>query len=301
VSELDQQLIINSIATGSVYALVSLGLCLTYGLLRIFNFAHGQVLAVGAYCYYVLRVHEHAPFQHSLFLTMLGASLLLVFISYAILSAFIFPFLQRSSSLVLVSTLALGTMMESLLAMGFGLNVRSLAFGTEEEAYRIFSAVVTLPQLLSFGFAVIVIGVFALVVHGTPFGRRVRAVSLNRNSALSLGVDVRRLTSILFLVSTLIAGFTGILVGMVSNIQPSMGSSFTMKGFAAMALGGLGNIWGTVVGSYLLGFLENFSIGRSLFGASIPSGYRDSFAYLTILLVLLFRPQGLFAKERRTL
>jgi branched-chain amino acid transport system permease protein len=107
--------------------------------------------------------------------------------------------------------------------------------------------------------------------------------------------------------STLLAGFFSVLIGRISlvlvgfetNLQPTMGNSYTIKAFAAMILGGLGNIWGTIVGAYLLGLIENLAIGLDFAGFSLPAGYKDAFAFAAILLVLLFRPQGLFGVKSR--
>jgi branched-chain amino acid transport system permease protein len=98
----------------------------------------------------------------------------------------------------------------------------------------------------------------------------------------------------------LLAAYAGVLVGYETNLQPTMGGSYSLKAFAAMILGGLGNMWGTVAGAFILGLVENLSIGLDLGDYSLPAGYKDAFAYVIILCVLLFRPQGLFgARERR--
>jgi branched-subunit amino acid ABC-type transport system permease component len=103
----------------------------------------------------------------------------------------------------------------------------------------------------------------------------------------------------MFVLSTILAGFAGVLVGYETNLQPTMGQTYTIKAFAAMILGGLGNIWGTVAGSYLLGLVENLAIGLDFGGYSLPAGYKDAFAFVIILLVLLFRPTGLFNTASR--
>jgi branched-chain amino acid transport system permease protein len=115
-----------------------------------------------------------------------------------------------------------------------------------------------------------------------------------------MGIPVRRLTIGIFIVCTLLAAYAGILVGYETNLQPTMGAAYTIKAFAAMILGGLGNIWGTVIGSYLLGFVENFAIGLDFGGYSLPAGYKDAFAFVIILLILLVRPQGLFGRAKRS-
>ncbi|RIK99786.1 MAG: branched-chain amino acid ABC transporter permease, partial [Proteobacteria bacterium] len=85
-----------------------------------------------------------------------------------------------------------------------------------------------------------------------------------------------------------------VMVGYETNLQPTMGNAYTIKAFAAMILGGLGNIWGTIAGSYILGLVENLSIGLDFGGYSLPAGYKDAFAFVIILLVLLFKPEGIF-------
>jgi branched-chain amino acid transport system permease protein len=90
-----------------------------------------------------------------------------------------------------------------------------------------------------------------------------------------------------------------VLIGFETNLQPTMGGSYTIKAFAAMVLGGLGNIWGTLAGAFILGFIENFGIGLEIGGVSLPAGYKDAFAFVIILVVLLVRPSGLFGLGRR--
>ena len=139
----------------------------------------------------------------------------------------------------------------------------------------------------------------AFLIHSTGFGRTIRAVSEHPEAAEALGINGPRLTSIVFSAGVLLAAFAGVLVGFETNLQPTMGSSYTIKAFACMCLGGLGNLWGALAGSYLLGLIENLAIGIDFGPYSLPAGYKDAFAFAIILLVLLFRPQGLFSKATR--
>ena len=139
----------------------------------------------------------------------------------------------------------------------------------------------------------------AAVIHRSSVGRQVRALSEHPQALESLGVSQRRVATFAFIVATLFAVFAGVLVGYETNLQPTMGNSYTIKAFAAMVLGGLGNIWGALCGSYILGLIENLSVGLEFNGFSIPAGYKDAFAFVVILLMLLVRPQGLFNKSRR--
>jgi branched-chain amino acid transport system permease protein len=294
--EILPQLLINSLITGGIYALASSGLALTYGLLRILNFAHGHLMMVGAYAFYFCVV------QHDL--SLLSASLLtalfVVCLGALILSVFILPFTYGSSLLPLVTTIALGTILESLVAMEFGVAVRALPLSDSGESFEFWGCFITPMQIVIVVSALIIFGILGYVIHSTALGRRIRAVSEHPQAAQSLGISRPLILLGVFSVTMLLGAYAGIMVGYETNLQPTMGSSFSLKAFAAMILGGLGNVWGTVVGALILGLIENLSIGLDFGDYSLPAGYKDAFTFLIILLVLLFRPQGLFGtRERR--
>jgi branched-chain amino acid transport system permease protein len=211
---------------------------------------------------------------------------------------FIRPFTKFSYQLTLVTTLALGTILESLVSLFFGVDVKSL-MGYSGESIEFGSVYITPIQIGIILSAVVVLGAVAYLVHATAVGRMIRAVRESPSAAESLGISERKVTGGVFLLATVLACFAGVMVGVETNLQPTMGNAYTMKAFAAMILGGLGNVWGTVFGAYLLGFIENFSIGLDFWGVSLPTGYKDAFAFVIILLVLLVRPQGLFGSKAR--
>jgi branched-chain amino acid transport system permease protein len=294
--EILPQLLINSLITGSIYALASSGLALTYGLLRILNFAHGHLMMVGAYAFYFCVVQH----DFSLFSASLCTAFFVVCLGALILSVFILPFTYGSSLLPLVTTIALGTILESVVAMEFGVGVRALPLSDSGESFEFLGCFITPIQILIVGSALIIFGVLGYVIHSTALGRRIRAISEHPQAAQSLGISRPLILLGVFSVTMLLGAYAGIMVGYETNLQPTMGSSFSLKAFAAMILGGLGNVWGTVVGALILGLIENLSIGLDFGDYSLPAGYKDAFTFLIILLVLLFRPQGLFGtRERR--
>jgi branched-chain amino acid transport system permease protein len=288
------QLIVNSLITGSLYALVSAGLSLNYGLLRVLNFAHGHMMMVGAYAFYFFSQEQ----GFSLFNSSIGTVGIAAVLATFTLLIFIRPFTKFSYQLTLVTTLALGTILESLVSLFFGVNVKSL-MGYSGESIEFGSVYITPIQIGIILSAVVVLGAVAYLVHATAVGRMIRAVRESPSAAESLGISERKVTGGVFLLATVLACFAGVMVGVETNLQPTMGNAYTMKAFAAMILGGLGNVWGTVFGAYLLGFIENFSIGLDFWGVSLPTGYKDAFAFVIILLVLLVRPQGLFGSKAR--
>lgn len=293
--EILPQLLLNSLVTGSIYALAGAGLALTFTLLKTLNFAHGHIMMAGAYTFFFFHVHE----GFSLLPAALYAIVVLSIIAALILMVFITPFLRTKSLLPLVTTIALGSILEALASLQFGVNVRSFPIDLNAESIEWLGLFFTRVQILIVSSAVIMLSVLAYVIHRTPVGRVMRAIAENGCAAESLGISRAGITLGVFVLSALLGGYAGILVGYETNIQPTMGNSYSIKAFASMVLGGLGNIWGTIIGALLLGLIENLSIGLDFGGYSLPAGYKDAFAFMVILGVLLFRPQGLFGNRAR--
>jgi branched-chain amino acid transport system permease protein len=294
--EILPQLLVNALIAGSIYALASSGLSLTYGLLRILNFAHGHLMMVGVYFFYLLSVQMGWNLPES----ALGTALFSVVLAFVTLKIFVLPFSKYSFILTLVTTLALSNILEALVSIFFGVNVKSLSPGTAAKSIEIGSIYITPIQILIIASALILLSLAAFIIHSTSIGRRIRALSEDSFAAQSLGVNQAKVSFMVYTFGVLFAAYAGILVGYETNMQPTMGTAYTIKAFAAMILGGLGNLWGTILGSYILGLVENLSIGLDFGDFSIPAGYKDAFSFMIILIVLLFRPQGLFSVKKRT-
>lgn len=289
------QLIVNSLISGSIYALVASGLSLTYSLLRVLNFAHGHLMMVGAYLFWFGFVMMGWGVGLSALFTIAVS----VVVALICLRIFVTPFQKFSYLLTFVTTLALAIILESLISMIFGVSVKSLIPPFSNVSLEFWGIYVTPVQILIIGSAVILLSLLAVVVHSTGIGRRVRALAGHFQAGQALGINKAKMGRWVFVISVLLAVWAGVMIGMETNMQPTMGHSFTIKAFAAMILGGLGSVWGTVVGAFALGGLENFSIGIEIGGWSLPAGWKDAFAFVIILGVLVFRPQGLFGKKMR--
>ncbi len=293
--EILPQLLVNALIAGSIYALASSGLSLSFGILRILNFAHGHLMMVGAYAFYYAYVMKEWGFVNATLFTLFTS----IVIAVVALAIFVKPFLHLSIFLPFVTTLALSTMLESGVAMGFGVNVKSLTGAMEIRSFEIYGVYITPIQIFIIASALIVLSLLAFVIHYTGLGRRVRALSEHGPAAESLGISSSYVNLGIFITGTILAAFAGVLVGFETNLQPTMGNAYTIKAFAAMILGGLGNIWGTVAGAFILGLIENLSIGLDFWGYSLPAGYKDSFAFVIILGILLFKPNGIFSRRSR--
>jgi branched-chain amino acid transport system permease protein len=297
VLEILPQLLVNAAISGSLYALMSSGLALTYGLLKILNFAHGHMMMFGAYLLlYFLNTQQYS----------FGVSMICVFVcitgfSMLVYNFFIRPFGKYELILTLVTTIALSNILESVISMWFGVNVQSFPSSFGFDSYEYFGIFITKVQLIIIFSALIGLSALAFLIHSTPFGRTIRALSEDPYAAQSIGISRQKNTYIVFILGIMLAAYAGIMLGYETNLSPTMGGAFTIKCFAAMVLGGLGNVWGTVAGSFILGLLENLVVGLDFNGFSIPAGYKDAVSFLIILIVLLFCPQGLFNRKKRAI
>jgi branched-chain amino acid transport system permease protein len=289
------QLLVNAIITGSIYALVAVGFSLTYGVLKILNFAHGHLMMTGAYLFYFFTV-ESALSVPTAALATCAATLVIALLTLLI---FVNPFDRYSPMLPLVTTLALATILESCVSMIFGVNVKALDSGSSAESIQFGSVFITPLQVVIAVTALMMLVLIAFLMHSTSFGRRVRAMSERLAAAQALAINSPAMKGLVFTLGTVLSVYAGIMIGYETNLQPTMGHGYTMKALAAMILGGLGNLWGTILGCYTLGVLENFAVGLDFGAYSLPAGYKDAFAYFIILVVLLIRPEGLLSFRRR--
>jgi branched-subunit amino acid ABC-type transport system permease component len=190
-------------------------------------------------------------------------------------------------------------MLESLVSLFFGVNVRAIHIGAANQSIEWQGIYITPIQLGIIFLAIGYVGFLSFLMHRTPLGRKIRALQQYTPAASALGIPVQTLQYLVFGLASISAALAGILIGLETNIQPLMGDSYTIKAFAAMILGGLGNMWGAILGSYLLGIVENLSIGLSFGDWYLPSGYKDAIAFCVVLGVLLVSPGGLMGRKGR--
>jgi len=300
------QLLINAAIAGSIYALAASGLALTYGVSRILNFAHGQTMMVGAYLFLFFTeilnaetLQEISATQNVVSYSQLfvagGMALILAGALGALLFAlFVAPFAGRNPLLPFVATVAAGKIFENTIAILFGVNVRSIS--SNAESYDLGFGYITQSQIFICISAPLVLGMLALLVNKTALGRNFRAVQSTPSAASALGISIRGTQLKVFVISAILAAFAGILVGYETSLQPTMGASFTVKALAVMVLGGLGNIWGTIIASYILAAIETVIVGVDFGAYSLPIGYRDAVAFIVLLVVLLWRPHGVLKR-----
>ncbi|RTH06986.1 branched-chain amino acid ABC transporter permease [Thermus scotoductus] len=276
----------DGLAVGSIYALTALGLTLVYGLLRVLHVAHAGVYAVGAYAGW-WAFQKTGSFGLALGAGAVAAALLGLFLE----TWFYRPLLSRSPHVALIGSIGLFLAVGDLLRILFGPYQQSLPALAPTPVVGMLTA----PQLVVVGAAaVLLLGVYGLAEQ-TRLGLGWRAMAQDAQTAAALGVDLPLMSRLAFLVASLLAGLAGVLVGAYYNqVYPTMGAVLAYKGLAIVVLGGLGNLWGTVAAALLLGLLESLAV--AYLGHRFPP---EGVAFVALILVLLFRPQGLFSRARR--
>jgi branched-chain amino acid transport system permease protein len=287
------QQLLNGIAWGSIYALIALGYTMVYGVLKLINFAHGEVYMVGAMTGY------YAAHALGFAVTPSFAGLVVVLVISMAACALLGATIERVAYRPLRSAPRLASL---ITAIGVSLllqNGGQLLFGADpkffpslvapREVFRTGSLAVSNIQLFVFGTAMALMVGLEVVVTRTRFGRAMRAVSVDAPAAALMGVPVDRVISGTFMLGSALAAAAGILVGLSNpKIDPLMGLLPGLKAFVAAVLGGIGSIPGAMVGGLLLGVVE------TLISAYVSSTYRDAIAFVILIAILLYRPTGLF-------
>lgn len=280
------QQIVNGMAIGGVYVLIALGLTTVFGILGIAHFAHGSVSMFGGYLTFFFVVMQGLPLAIAILIALVVGFLLGLLIEILAYRP------VRNASPINAFIVALGL---TLMVEGINLEL----FGHEQVVIptnfdRVFNlGGVTIPELRLWVIvaAAFLILAMTLFVEKTKTGQAIRAVAENRDAAILMGVNVRAIPLVVFAISTVLGVCAGVMVGALFAIAPGIGENLVVKGFAVLILGGLGSIPGAIVGGFVLGVTEALAAGF------ISSAYKDVIAFLMMIAVLLFRPQGLMGKH----
>ena len=280
------QQMLNGLAIGSVYTVVALGLTVVFGILGIAHFAHGSVAMSGGYLTFFFGQRLGIGFFPAMVLAMAAGAVIGLLIERLAYRP------VRDAPHINAFIIALGLTM-----MVDGLNL--LAFGADQVViqtpyrgvFNVAGVAVGELRLLVILTAGALIGAVALLISRTKTGKSIRAVAQNRPAAVLMGVNVNRVSAIVFSVSSALGAAAGALVGALLAIAPGVGEGLAVKGFAVLILGGLGSIPGAIVGGIVLGMSESLAAGF------ISSAYKDVIAFVVMIVVLLFRPEGLLGKR----
>jgi branched-chain amino acid transport system permease protein len=280
------QIILNSFITGAIYSLIALGFNLNYWVTKFFNIAHGVFAVVGVYT--VLLLYKMMGLN--LYMSI-PAGIGFAGITGLLSDKIIFRVLRKkeaSSVVKLVASLGLFTAVQSLVAMVFDSDFKILTstFQTQR-SFSVFGGVITDIHIFIMMSVTAILIILTFVLNKTKFGKSVKAIGDDEEVAKIIGINTDRVIGYVFLIGSAIAGIGGILVGFDTGLMPTMGMGLLLKGAIASIVGGIGNIYGGVLGAFFLGFVENFGIWY------IPGEWKDAIAFGLLISFLLFRPRGI--------
>ena len=279
------QQLVNGLMLGASYALVAIGYTLIFGVLNLLYFAQGEVFMVGAFVGLYLVVGAGA----NIYGAILGAMVICGALGAVAVFVAVRPVAKDRPLAPLISTIGLTIILQNLAVYIFGGQQMAFPETMEQRLYRLGPVTVSSAQLFILTVAIALMVLLWLFIARTKLGRAIRATAENHETAALLGVDVDRVVLITFIIGSGIAGVAGVLDGIKnSNISPFMGLGAAVKGLIVMLLGGLGNVPGAMVAGLLLGMIEILS------AAYIGTAERDLFSFLILILILLWRPTGLF-------
>ncbi len=292
------QLLINSLISGSIYALVAVGFSLIYTTNRFMHFAHGAVIIATGYILLSALTIFHLPLIISILLTLILTSLL----GWSMYKFIYEKLLAKKSSTVilLIAGIGLLILLENIIVLLFGPQVRTLGLtpqltpqtATQTTSFTLGNAIITSSQTILIVTVILLLCSIYWLMKKTTLGKQLRATADNPELASIIGLDVNHLRSLSFILGSFLAGIAGILIAIEQNLSPLMGTMLMVKGFSGAVIGGMLSVPGSILGSYIVGLAEHFGTWY------ISSGYKDAITFGLLFLFLLLRPQGLLGKNK---
>jgi branched-chain amino acid transport system permease protein len=293
LAEFIQQLI-NGLSLGSIYALIALGYTMVYGILKLINFAHGEIFMLGAFSgYYLAKTLGVDSPSIPMALIILLLTMMITATIGVIIEKLAYKPLRNSSKLtVLITAIGVSLFLQYSGQLVFGADPKSFPTIIENVSFNILGATIGSNQIVVLISTLILMFVLRIIVMNTKMGIAVRAVSNNLTAAALMGINNNNVISFTFIIGSSLAGAAGILYSInYPSIDPLMGMLPGLKAFIAAVLGGIGNFPGAFVGGLIIGLVETFTVGY------LSPTYRDAIAFAILILILLIKPTGLFGKK----
>ena len=294
------QQLVNGLSLGAIYALIALGYTMVYGILRLINFAHGDVYMVGAFVgYYLGRMlnagqSAASPSGLNFFIVLGGSMAACALLGFILERAAYRPLRQAPRLNALITAIGISLLLENLGQLIFGADPKDFPTLVARTSYSVGIVVFSNIQVIVIVTSVVLTLGLQYIVHRTRMGTAMRAVSFSHDAAGLMGINIHRVISFTFVLGSALAAAAGILVGLYNpKIDPLMGIMPGLKAFVAAVLGGIGNVPGAIVGGLIMGVAETLTVGY------LSSTYRDAITFVILVAVLLFRPTGLFGATAR--
>jgi branched-chain amino acid transport system permease protein len=279
--------IVGGILTGLVYGLMALGLSVVFGVVRIVNFAHGEMMTVAMY----LAVVLFSQFHLDPLLMLVPIAAVLFVCGYALQAGLINPLITRPEHTQFLLLVALGLIIVNTLLIVFGPDARSVQTSYAYDSFQIGPLIVDASKLYAGTAAILLAALLFAFFRLTRIGTAIRACADNYTGALVVGLDVKHLYALTFAIGAACVGAAGAIMTLIIDVTPMLGPSYTLLAFVIVVTGGLGSMPGALLGRILIGLTEAFA------GLLFTPSAKSMFAFGILVLVLLFRPQGLLGKR----
>lgn len=284
------QQLINGLSLGSIYALIALGYTMVYGIIKLINFAHGEIYMVGAFVGYATIHTFQLGLIPSLIISMGFCALLGALIERVAYK----PLRKATRVAALITAIGVSFLLQNVMIYIVGPQVRAFPQVIENKVYSVGNIQINQTQITIFLTTIILMVALQFIVKQTKMGKAMRAVSTDADAARLMGINVDNVISFTFILGSSLAGAAGVLVGMYYNsIDPLMGVAPGLKAFIAAVLGGIGIIPGALVGGFAIGIIETLISG---YGSSL---IKDAVVYLILIIILIVKPTGLLGKNKK--
>jgi branched-chain amino acid transport system permease protein len=278
---------VGGILTGLVYGLMALGLSVVFGVVRVVNFAHGEMMTIAMYIAVVL----FSQFHLDPLLMLVPIAAVLFVCGYALQAGLINPFITRPEHSQFLLLVALGLIIVNALLIIFGPDARSVQTSYAYDSFEIGPLIVDASKLYAGGAAIVLTALLFAFFRFTRTGTAIRACADNYTGAQVVGLNVKHLYALTFAIGAACVGAAGAIMTLVIDVTPMLGPSYTLLAFVIVVTGGLGSMPGALLGGVLIGLTEAFA------GLLFTPSAKSMFAFGILVLVLLFRPQGLLGKR----
>ena len=278
---------IAGVLTGLVYGLMALGLSVIFGVVRVVNFAHGEMMTIAMYAAVVL----FATFKLDPFLAMLPVAVAFFALGYAMQAGFINPFITRPEHSQFMLLVAVAIIMVNALLMIFGPDARNVQNDYQLESWEIGRILIDKARLYAAGAALVATAALFAFFRMTLTGKAIRACADNHVGALVVGLNVKHLYALTFGLGSACLAVAGCAMVLLVEVTPSLGPAYTLLAFVIVIVGGLGSMGGSLLGGVLIG------VSEALAGLFIAPSAKSMISFALLILVLLFRPQGLLGRK----
>ncbi len=283
------ELVVQGILLGGLYATVALGLSLVFGVIKMVNLAHGELLVVGAYVTSLLVVSTGGD----PLLLAIPAALIVGALAYPLQRFLLTPLMRHSTEAPITATFGVSVVIQTVLLLVFTADPRTLDAPYAASRIEILGIGMRTTLVIATAIGIALVIALDLILHRTRFGRQVRAAAFDAEAAGLVGIDLKHTYAMVLAVAAGVAAIGGVLISLSFSVDPVSGTGWLLRAFTVVVIGGLGSIRGTLAGGLTVGLVE--TIAAAVFGAQ----YRDVAVFGVLVAVLLLRPQGLFAKVQR--